>query len=120
MKIGFKDFWIELTKEDKNNIDIFFNRVKNFFANKIKSEFTIAFIDERYFYNGYICSYSKIKIPLEELQKILLREQNNYHFIYEISDLFTKEEYKKYVLFNSGELNGYELDTPDSFDIYIN
>lgn len=122
MKLGLGDAWVDISKDDindtKNLIKKILKKLKNFFANNIPRELTIAFIDERYNITGYIISYSKIKISLNKFKKILQREKDNKQ-LYEITNLLNQKEYKKYVIFNSGELNGFEIDTPDNFDFYI-
>lgn len=119
MKFGFKDLWIDIDTKDaykylNEQLDLLCDWGKDHF---VKKEIKIAFIDDRYQLTGYIISYGILYLTKHQLQTIL-----KHHRYWQIGceDFLTQEEYQ-YVLYDSHELSGYELDTPElcEFDIII-
>lgn len=124
------DYAIEFDSSNiKNKLIEFFNSCKDFYTLHKKDIYTFAFIDDRYYstiivndtysYQAkYIISYATVKLSLAKINKILKENlDNSYYTNGFISDLFEE----KYIIEDSGELNGYELDTPDlkTFDFII-
>lgn len=116
MKITIFGITFEPTREDFDHAREKFEKISKWFANHKTVELTIAFIDERYSLTGYIISYGRLKISKEKLRQLCTTER---HWVVGLEDYLTKKEYKKYVIEDSGELNGYEIDTPENFDIII-
>lgn len=121
MKLGFKDCWIECDTKQiytraKEQITKLFQGIEN---RVIKRQIKIAFIDDRYNLTGYIISYCILSITSKELENLLNEITTSRHWLIGCSDCLTKKEYQKYVIYDSGELNGYETDAPVDFDIFI-
>ena len=116
MKITILGITFEPTKEDFTRVKQHFVNAWNWFDERRAKEFFIAFADERYYTAGYLTSWGRIKISRKQLEELCSTER---HWVIGLSDYLTEKEYKKYVLEDSGELNGYETDTPENFDIII-
>lgn len=121
MKFGFKDYWVECDAKEtytqiKEQITKLFQEIENRF---VKKQITIAFIDDRYYLTGYIISYCILSITSKELEDLLNEIATSRHWTVDCKDCLTKEEYQKYVIYDSDELNGYETDVPTNFDIFI-
>jgi hypothetical protein len=116
MKITILGVTFEPTKEDFACVKQCFINALNWFDNRKTKELTIAFADERYCMTGYLISWGKIKISQNQLEELCTVSRN---WSVGLSDYLTEEEYRNYVLKDSGELNGYEIDTPENFDIII-
>ena len=116
MRITILGITFEPTAED-------FARIKQHFVNAWKwwdkqkaKELTIAFVDERYYMTGYLISWGKLKISQMQFEELCTTGR---HWNVGLIDYLTEEEYKKYVLEDSGELSGYETDMPENFDIVV-
>lgn len=116
MKITISGITFEPTKEDFACIKrCFINAWKWLDEHRVK-ELTVAFADERYYITGYLTSWGRIKISRKQLEELC---STNRYWVVGLKDFLTKEEYKKYVLEDSGELNWYETNTPKNFDIIV-
>jgi hypothetical protein len=116
MKITILGVTFEPTKEDFARAKQLLVNAWNWFDERIAKELLIVFADKRYYITGYLISWGKIKISIKQLEELCSIER---YWAVGLSDYLTEEEYKKYVLEDSGELNGYETDTPENFDIMI-
>lgn len=124
MEFSFNGFSIKINKED---ISFIFKHIKNPVKNFVKSikksmikKYSICLIDSRYEETGYITEYGKIKTSIKALYDII----NNFKITPDkrFYPLLLEDIFKESVLFqSSGELNGYESDTPDinSFDFIL-
>lgn len=118
MKIEYNGFAIEFGINDiKEGLNILISLLKGsitrFNTNKIH-DFNVALIDKRYELNGYIISYGVIRTSAKKLKEILDKlELTSGTFMLE--DIFNE----KILIKNSGELNGYEPDTPELSDMDI-
>lgn len=116
MKITILGITFEPTKEDFARVKQHFINAWNWFDERRAKELFIAFADERYYTTGYLISWGKLKISQKQFEELCTTDRCwNIGLI----DYLTEEEYKKYVLEDSGELNGYEIDTPENFDIVV-
>ena len=116
MKITILGITFEPTTKDFTRVKSHFVKAWNWFDERRKKELFIAFADERYYTNGHIVSWGRIKISRKQLEALCSTERD---WVEGLSDYLTEQEYKQYVLEDSGELNGYETDTPENFDIII-
>lgn len=103
---------IKLIWENKEKISTLLTQIKDNKNYRQKRNIFIAFVDDRLDLTGYITSYGIIKnISYKDfVEKILIKKTNVN--INSISELL-KDSSVKYNIFDSGELNGYELDTPN-------
>lgn len=123
-KIGIDQLWIEITEQDlqilSKSLSQLVDNIKEWFKNKQPAEYSIALIDDRYYETNYICEYGLLKISKEvfiKLLPIILDKAKSNHTLDEIFS----DQYSKYLIKSTGELNGYELDTPEltTFDIVL-
>lgn len=124
MEFGFNGFSIKINKDD---ISFIFEQLKNpieKIATSIKKsivkKYNICLIDGRYEMTGYITEYGKIKASIKNIYNIVNAFQITPNKIF--SPIFLEDIFKENILIeSSGELNGYELDTPDinSFDFVL-
>lgn len=125
MKFEFNGFGIEVTKEDlielfeclKNPIKKTFKVVKD----SLPQKYSICLVDNRYKRAKYIIEYGKIKTSMKNFKITLSTFQVAPNKICQsilLEDIFTDKE----LIESSGELSGFELDTPEieSFDIILN
>lgn len=124
MEFSFNGFSIKINKED---IGFIFEQIKNPVKKIVKSikesvikEYSICLIDYRYETTKYITEYGKVKISIKTFYDIV----DNFQIIPNqmFHPIFLEDIFKKDVLIqSSGELNGYESDTPDinSFDFIL-
>lgn len=124
MEFGFNGFSIKINKDD---IGFIFKQIKNpikKIATSIKKsivkEYNICLIDVRYEMTGYITEYGKIKTSIKNIYEIINTFQITPNKMF--TPIFLEDIFKENILIeSSGELNGYELDTPDinSFDFVL-
>lgn len=124
MEFGFNGFSIKINKDD---IGFIFEHLKNPVKNIARSikesivkKYSICLIDGRYEMTGYITEYGKIKTSIKNIYKII----NTFRITPDkmFSPIFLEDIFEENILIkSSGELNGYELDTPDinSFDFVL-
>lgn len=103
---------IEFTQDAKKAFSVCFNWLSQY----NKKEIIVGIIDERYQLTGYIIRWGRVKIAPKQWQKVWERYQKNppvLSVLLSLHDLFTDDEYNKYVLYESNELHGFEDDTPE-------
>ena len=123
-KIGIDQLWIEITGQDlqvlRKSLSQLIDNIKKWFKNKQPAEYSIALIDDRYYETNYICEYGLLKISKEVFIKLLPIILDGVKSNYTLDEIFSNQ-YSKYLIESTGELNGYELDTPEltTFDIVL-
>lgn len=106
----------EIIKDSKSLVQ----KCKAFYAKHKTQLFTVGIIDERYQLTGYVIRWAQVKISQKKFDEYINTNKNKQCPIMSMHDIFTEEEeYKKYVKYESDELNGGENDTPEEFDYYI-
>jgi hypothetical protein len=124
VKIGTDQLWIELTDQDlyvlKKSLEQLIDNIKAWFKNKQLTEYSVALIDDRYYETNYICEYGTLKVSKEVFIKLLSEVLERVKSNYTLEEIFSGQ-YSKYLIESTGELNGYELDTPEltTFDIVL-
>lgn len=120
MKIEYNGFVVEFGNNDIKGVkealaSLWQKFTSHFNVNKIQN-FNVALIDGRYDITGYIISYGVVRTSAKKIKEILDKlELTSGTFMLE--DIFNE----KILIKNSGELNGYEPDTPElsAMDIVI-
>lgn len=121
MKITYKGVTIEFdTTTLKEKSKELFKKLYNEIDNAIVKDYTIALIDDRYAKTGYIIEHGVIHISKNDLDSIHITLKDVLEHPFGgmlLEDVFDN----KCLIKSSGELNGYEDDTPElsSFDIVI-
>ena len=109
MRIGYGDLWVDITKDDitiiRNTLNLVLSKIKD---SIVKQEFKVCEVDGVYYTTGYISEYHKLRCTKNQLINLLEKD------VYNIKN-------SKYIIFTSGELSGFESDTPDisEYDIII-
>lgn len=124
MEFGFNGFSIKINKDD---ICFVFKHLENPVKNIVRSikesivkKYSICLIDGRYEMTGYIAEYGKVKTSIKNIYKIINTFQITPNKMF--APIFLEDIFEENILIkSSGELNGYELDTPDinSFDFVL-
>lgn len=121
MKITYKGVTIEFdTTTLKEKSKELFKKLCNEIDNAIVKDYTIALIDDRYAKTGYIIEHGVIHISKNDLEPIRIAPETIPKYLSGgmlLEDIFDT----KHLIKSSGELNGYEDDTPElsSFNIVI-
>ena len=121
MNITYKGVTIEFdTTTLKEKSKELFKKLYNEIDNAIVKDYTVALINYKYDITGYIIEHGVIHISKNDLKSIysaletILKRPFGWMLLEDIFDT-------KHLIKSSGELNGYEDDTPElsSFDIVI-
>lgn len=119
MKVGYNGFTVEFGNDDikeatKVLASLWQKLISHFNVNKIQ-DFNVALIDGRYDITGYIISYGVVRTSAKKIKEIL----DNFKLPFRIPPVYLLEDIfdEKILIKNSGELNGYESDTPELSDM---
>ena len=119
MKVGYNGFTVEFGNDDikeatKVLASLWQKLISHFNVNKIQ-DFNVALIDGRYDITGYIISYGVVRTSAKKIKEILDNFKLPFRIppVYLLDDIFDE----KILIKNSGELNGYEPDTPELSDM---
>lgn len=121
MKITYKGVTIEFdTTTLKEKLKELFKKLYNEIDNAIVKDYTVALINYKYDITGYIIEHGVIHISKNDLEPICIAPETIPKYLSGemlLEDIFDI----KHLIKSSGELNGYEDDTPElsSFDIVI-
>jgi hypothetical protein len=109
-------------KEDlielKKDISCLAKQGLNFGKENLPKQMILGLIDHRYFVNGYVIKWAAVRISNSKLEQLLTDRIKSNRTIFTFRDLFL-DEYDKYIIFESDELNGFEDNTPEIFDTLI-
>lgn len=106
----------EVAKDSKALI----KKCENWHEQHKKQTFIVGIIDERYYLTGYIIRWAQVQISKILFDEYINKSKGSKTVILSMRDIFTiEEDYQKYVKYETEELNGYEIDTPNSFDYLI-